>query len=501
MTRLVPQPLEPRRRRFAILAAVASNTLSKLVIGAGLGRGRFALDIALMSVAWRRPPLWRRCGRHCCSRPSVDNASRLAATLAHSHVQAHPDRQSRRNRLPDHQDRAPARHRDGGGLFRRGPGRAARRDGRPGGADRAAARGRELPVDRGDRRRLPRKPEPTRCIRATASSPSGRRFRARSPRPASCSSVPIPTRSTPWATRSRPSRPPAKAKVSTVPGYQGEIADEKQAQKVAAEIGYPVMIKAAAGGGGKGLRIAHDKAEVAEGFARARSEAKSSFGDDRVFIEKYIENPRHIEIQVLGDKHGNVIHLGERECSIQRRNQKIVEEAPSPLHRRGDAQEDGRAGGRAGQGGRLRLRRHRRVRRRAGQDVLLPGDEHAAAGRASGDRAGHRLRPGRADDPRRRGREARDQAERREAHGLGGRDPHLCRGPVSQFPAVDRAADALPAAGGNEQRRRHGARRHRRDRGLGDFAVLRSDDRQARHPRADARSARSTRRPTRSMRS
>ena len=123
----------------------------------------------------------------------------------------------------------------------------------------------------------------------------------------------------------------AKAKVSTVPGYQGEIADEKQAQKVAAEVGYPVMIKAAAGGGGKGLRIAHDKSEVAEGFARARSEAKSSFGDDRIFIEKYIENPRHIEIQVLGDKHGNVIHLGERECSIQRRNQKIVEEAPSPL--------------------------------------------------------------------------------------------------------------------------------------------------------------------------
>jgi propionyl-CoA carboxylase alpha chain len=123
----------------------------------------------------------------------------------------------------------------------------------------------------------------------------------------------------------------AKAKVSTVPGYQGEIADEAQAQKVAAEIGYPVMIKAAAGGGGKGLRVAHDRAEVAEGFSRARSEAKSSFGDERVFIEKYIENPRHIEIQVLGDKHGNVIHLGERECSIQRRNQKIVEEAPSPL--------------------------------------------------------------------------------------------------------------------------------------------------------------------------
>jgi propionyl-CoA carboxylase alpha chain len=123
----------------------------------------------------------------------------------------------------------------------------------------------------------------------------------------------------------------ANAKVSTVPGFLGEVADEKQAHSIAEEIGFPVMIKASAGGGGKGLRIAYNAAEVAEGFNRARSEARSSFGDDRVFIEKFIEKPRHIEIQVLGDKHGNVIHLGERECSIQRRNQKVVEEAPSPL--------------------------------------------------------------------------------------------------------------------------------------------------------------------------
>jgi propionyl-CoA carboxylase alpha chain len=126
-------------------------------------------------------------------------------------------------------------------------------------------------------------------------------------------------------------RAAAAAKVATVPGYLGVIEDDKQAEKIAQEIGYPVMIKASAGGGGKGMRIARSRAELAEGFARARSEAKSSFGDDRVFIEKFITDPRHVEIQVLGDKHGNVIYLGERECSIQRRNQKVIDESPSPL--------------------------------------------------------------------------------------------------------------------------------------------------------------------------
>ncbi len=123
----------------------------------------------------------------------------------------------------------------------------------------------------------------------------------------------------------------AKANVSTVPGYMGEIRDGKHAVEISNQIGYPVMIKASAGGGGKGMRIAYNAKEAEEGFGLARSEAKSSFGDDRCFVEKFIENPRHIEIQVLGDKHGNVIYLGERECSIQRRNQKVLEEAPSPL--------------------------------------------------------------------------------------------------------------------------------------------------------------------------
>ncbi len=123
----------------------------------------------------------------------------------------------------------------------------------------------------------------------------------------------------------------AEAGVTTVPGYMGLIKDVAEAVKVSREIGYPVMIKASAGGGGKGIRIAYEDSEVEDGFPAVRAEAKNAFGDDRIFIEKFIESPRHIEIQVLGDKHGNCIHLFERECSMQRRNQKVIEEAPAPF--------------------------------------------------------------------------------------------------------------------------------------------------------------------------
>ena len=123
----------------------------------------------------------------------------------------------------------------------------------------------------------------------------------------------------------------AEAGVSTVPGYMGLIGDADEAVKIAGQIGYPVMIKASAGGGGKGMRIAWTDDETREGFQSSKNEAKSSFGDDRIFIEKFVTSPRHIEIQVLGDAHGNCIYLGERECSIQRRNQKVIEEAPSPF--------------------------------------------------------------------------------------------------------------------------------------------------------------------------
>lgn len=123
----------------------------------------------------------------------------------------------------------------------------------------------------------------------------------------------------------------AEAGVSTVPGHMGLIDDADEAVRIAASIGYPVMIKASAGGGGKGMRIAWNDQEAREGFQSSKNEAKNAFGDDRIFIEKFVTEPRHIEIQVIGDKHGNTLYLGERECSIQRRNQKVIEEAPSPF--------------------------------------------------------------------------------------------------------------------------------------------------------------------------
>lgn len=119
------------------------------------------------------------------------------------------------------------------------------------------------------------------------------------------------------------------AGVSTVPGFLGEVEKDEDIIRISNEIGYPVMIKASAGGGGKGMRIAYNNQEALEGFKLSKEEAISSFGDGRIFIEKYIEDPRHIEYQILGDEHGNYVYLPERECSVQRRNQKVIEEAPS----------------------------------------------------------------------------------------------------------------------------------------------------------------------------
>src|SRR5438105_5219755 len=122
-----------------------------------------------------------------------------------------------------------------------------------------------------------------------------------------------------------------RAKVPTVPGSEGEVEDEKQALKVADEIGYPVIIKAAAGGGGRGLRVAHNDVSLRAGLRQAQAEAENAFKNSTVYIEKYVELGRHVEVQVLADRHGNVVHLWERDCSLQRRHQKLVEESPSPL--------------------------------------------------------------------------------------------------------------------------------------------------------------------------
>ena len=121
------------------------------------------------------------------------------------------------------------------------------------------------------------------------------------------------------------------AKVNTVPGFLGEVEKDEEIIRISNEIGYPVMIKASAGGGGKGMRIAYNDRDALEGFKLSKEEAISSFGDGRIFIEKYIEDPRHIEFQILADEHGNYVYLPERECSVQRRNQKVIEEAPSPF--------------------------------------------------------------------------------------------------------------------------------------------------------------------------
>ncbi len=123
----------------------------------------------------------------------------------------------------------------------------------------------------------------------------------------------------------------AKMDVPYPPGTESAMEDIGEAKKIAKEIGYPVLIKAAAGGGGKGMRIVHDEKEIESSIKAAKSEARNAFGDDRVFVEKYLEQPRHIEFQIFADEHGNVVHLFERECSIQRRHQKVIEEAPSPI--------------------------------------------------------------------------------------------------------------------------------------------------------------------------
>ncbi len=278
----------------------------------------------------------------------------------------------------------------------------------------------------------------------------------------------------------------AKADVSTVPGHLGVIEDERHAVKIADAIGYPVMIKASAGGGGKGMRIAYSTSEVAEGFGLAKAEAKASFGDDRVFIEKFIVDPRHIEIQVLGDKHGNVIYLGERECSIQRRNQKVIEEAPSPLLDEATRRKMGEQAVALAKA--VKYDSAGTVEFVAGQDksfYFLEMNtrlqvEHPVTELVTGiDLVEQMIRVA-------AGEQLTIAQKRRDIDRLGGGIARLCRGSVPQFPALDRTAGEIPPAGREQRRRHHRAQRYRRAGRRRDFDLLRSDDRQARHPCAVA---------------
>ena len=186
-----------------------------------------------------------------------------------------------------------------------------------------------------------------------------------------------------------------KAGVPVVPGYHGELQEPKFLKQKAYEIGYPVLIKAVAGGGGKGMRRVDRHADFDEALAAAQREAKSAFGDARVLIEKYVASPRHIEMQIFADRHGNAIHLNERDCSLQRRHQKVIEEAPAPGMSAELARRHGRGRSRRRQGRRLTTapapsNSSPMARRASGRRLLVHGDEHAAAGRASGHRSDHR---------------------------------------------------------------------------------------------------------------
>ena len=215
--------------------------------------------------------------------------------------------------------------------------------------------------------------------------------------------------------KARARRVMKKAGVPILPGSDGPVESEEKALKLAKDIGYPVIVKATAGGGGRGMRVVRAAVGAVARGEDAQREAEAAFGVGDVYIEKYIESPRHIEFQILGDHHGTVVHLGERECSIQRRHQKLIEESPSPALSE-DAPQDGQRRHRRGQGRAVHQRRDVRVPDGSRRPLLLHGSEHAPAGRASGHGDGHRHRHRQGADPDRGRRAAGVQAERGHVH-------------------------------------------------------------------------------------
>ena len=237
-----------------------------------------------------------------------------------------------------------------------------------------------------------------------------------------------------------------------VPGSPGPVDSLDEVVALGSKIGLPVLIKAVAGGGGRGMKVVDDVDAAAEAFSLARAEAKAAFGNDSVYLEKYLDQPRHIEIQVLGDGMGAGVHLGERDCSLQRRHQKVLEEAPSPAL---NAEQRGMIG-------ELAAAAVRKLKYRGagtmefllpGRRVLLHRDEHPPAGRASDHRGDHRHRPGARADPHRRRRAARHDPGRHRHPGPCHRVPHQCRAP-RDLRALPRPHHRLPSAGRTGRARR-----------------------------------------------
>ncbi len=227
----------------------------------------------------------------------------------------------------------------------------------------------------------------------------------------------------------------AAAGVPVLPGYDGEDQTDGVLEAEAARLGFPLLVKPTAGGGGKGMRVVRAAGELAAALAGARREAAKAFGDPRLLLERFVEKGRHVEIQVFADRHGDTVHLFERDCSLQRRHQKVIEEAPAPGLDHATREAMGAGGRRGGACRGLRRRRHGRVPLRRRQ-LLLPRDEHPAAGGAPGHRDDHRARPGRMAAARRRRRAAAVVAGAGDAARPRGRGAAVCGGPRARLPAL-----------------------------------------------------------------
>ena len=315
-----------------------------------------------------------------------------------------PDRQPGRDRGAGHPRRPRRRDRLRRRLRRPGPRRPARGARRRGLRPRRARRAPTPTSSSTSCSRSPAAPAPTPCTPATGSSPRTPTSRAPSSTPASSGSARRPTRSSGSATRSSARHVAEKVGAPLAPGTLNPVAGADEVLEFVDEHGLPVAIKAAFGGGGRGLKVARTREEIPELFESATREAIAAFGRGECFVEKYLDQPRHVETQCLADAAGNVVVVSTRDCSLQRRHQKLVEEAPAPFL----TDEQTTAALRVVEGdparGRLPRRRHLRVPDRQGRHGLVPRGQHPPAGRAPGLRGGHRHRPGARAVPHRRGR-------------------------------------------------------------------------------------------------